>query len=165
MQFTLPKAGIEVLAGMAPADVKKPLEMIEPRAPHRDLRRRHVKNPRHVVTRHEQPMAQADRPYPAMAAQRQDDTIFRVGEVDEQRLRTALLHVPHDIEDKRQGAEREEQAAGPAILAERMADAVLAGDFEIELPQPQPVNDGRIDHESGAVESRSPFGRVFDREP
>ena len=62
---------------------------------------------------------------------REDDAAFRIGEIDEQRLRAKRLHLAHQIENERQRAQREEQPARTAIFAKRMPDAVFARHCEV----------------------------------
>ena len=111
---------------------------------------------------HENAVAQAERADRTVFSERQDDAAFRIGEIDEQRLRAELLHVADEIEHQRQGPQREEQAARAAVLAERVAYAVFARHFEIQLPKPIAVDGRGIDDEIRAVESGAAVGRLLD---
>ena len=89
---------------------------------------------RDVALSHENAVAQAERADRAVFSEREDDAVFGIGEIDEQRLRAKLLHLADEVEHQRQGAQREHQPARAAVLAERVADAVFARHFPIEFP-------------------------------
>ena len=77
----------------------------------------------------------------------------------------SCFDVAHEVEHQRQRAQREEQPAGTAVLAQRVADAVLLRHLEIEPPQPVAVDRGGIDDEAGAVERGAAVGGVLDQQP
>ena len=153
---------VEVLAGGAVADVQQALKVIDAGAPDIDLLARPVENPADGVLAHEDAVAQAERRDRAVFAERQDDAAFRIGEVDERRLRAQLLHLARDVEHQRQRAQREKQPARPAVLAEGVTDAVFARHLEILPPQPVAVDGRGIDDEARAVERGAAVGGLLD---
>ncbi len=156
---------IEVLAAGAVADLHQALEVIEPGAPDIDLIMRQPHDMRHRIAPHEDAMAQPNAADFAVAAERHHDPAFRIGEVQEQRVRAQLLHVADEVEHQRQRAQREKQPARAAIFAERMADAVFFRDLEILLPQPVAIDRGGVDHEMRAIERGAAVGGLFDDQP
>ena len=70
--------------------------MIEAGAPDLDLLVGQAHDAGDVALSHENAVAQAERADRAVFAEREDDAVFRIGEIEEQRLRAELLHLAHD---------------------------------------------------------------------
>src|SRR5579871_4471525 len=158
----LPKQRIEIIAGFAMTYVSKPLEMIETSAPDVDLLLRHVHDVRHVALGTENTFAQANGAHIAVLAKRQNDTTFRIGKIDQQRIRAQLLDIAREIKYHRQRPQCERQPARSAVLAERLPNPVLLGYFVVELPKSITIDGGRVEHKCCSVECGAAIGRVLD---
>ncbi len=153
---------IEVGAGRPIADLGQALEVIEARAPHLHPFRWQLDNAIDRARNMKISVAQADGADTAVLPERQHDAALRIGEIDEQRLRAAPLHLAHEIENHRQSAQGEEQPTRTAVLAQGMADAVFARHLPIELPEPVAVDHRGVDDELRAVERGPPVGGGLD---
>src|SRR5665647_1788061 len=91
--FLLAQQRVEVGAGLPIADLRQALEVIQARAPHLDPFGRQSKDGSDLISRQKDSVAQTDAADPAILPQRQNDAAFRIGKIDEQRLRTAQLHL------------------------------------------------------------------------
>ena len=80
-------------------------------------------------------MTQTDSLDPAMTIDRIANANHRIGEVNEPRIRTSLLHIMRDLHDGTDVTRGVRKAAGSAIFGIGLADTILDGDLEIFLPQ------------------------------
>ena len=152
--FLFAQQRIEVGAGLPVTDLHQALEMIQARAPHLHPFGRQAKDGGDLVSRHENSVAQSNGANLAVLPQGQNDTAFRVGKVDEQRPRTTQLHLAYKFENDGQCAQGKEQPAWAAVLSQCVTNAEFARHLKVELPEPVPINGGRIDDKLRAVEGQ-----------
>jgi hypothetical protein len=81
-------------------------------------------------------VAQTERADRCVFSERKNDAAFRIGKIDEQRLRAKLFDLVCQIKYQWERAQGKEKPAGTAIFTKRVTDAVFAWDRKVELPKP-----------------------------
>ena len=87
----------------------------------------------------------------------------RVGVVQQPGVGAQLGHVAADVEEHRDRAQGAKDGADPERVADRLAQAVLLGDVEVEARGGDAADLDRVDGEVGAVEGRATVEVGLDR--